>query len=191
MSVREPCRPSSVLPGSRPRSAPGRHLPPFERPGEAVSNTQGSLLHPALVNAPSVQPVSALTARFRGRRSCGIWFDHLEKGGLLGFPPRVRVSARGPRACGCLHNGGLSASDGRFLLRLLAQTHAHRPHQARWPGPACSILPDPESSIAHRLPERNPGIDLARLQMVVPADAAEVALGHAWIESPGHSRSRG
>jgi hypothetical protein len=102
-----PCRPSSVLPGSRPPSAPGRHLPPFE------------------------------------------------------------VSGRGPRACGCLHNGGLSASDGRLLLRLLAQTHALRPHQAPWPGPACSILPDPEARIAHGLPERNPGIDLARFQMVV------------------------
>ena len=30
-----------------------------------------------LVDASSVQPVSALTARFRGRRSCGIWFGRL------------------------------------------------------------------------------------------------------------------
>jgi hypothetical protein len=37
-------------------------------------DTRGSLLHPAVVDAPSVQPVSALTARCRGRRSCGIEF---------------------------------------------------------------------------------------------------------------------
>jgi hypothetical protein len=35
-------------------STPGRLLPPFEVPGESVSNTQGSLLHPALVSGPSV-----------------------------------------------------------------------------------------------------------------------------------------
>jgi hypothetical protein len=39
--------------------------------------TRSSLLDSALVDAPSVQPVSALTARFRGRRSCGIWFGRL------------------------------------------------------------------------------------------------------------------
>ena len=40
----------------------------------AYRDTQGRLLHPAVVDAPSVQPVSALTARCRGRRSCGIEF---------------------------------------------------------------------------------------------------------------------
>jgi acetyl esterase/lipase len=39
-------------------------LPPLAGADEAVSSTRGSLLHFALVDAPSVQPVSALTARF-------------------------------------------------------------------------------------------------------------------------------
>jgi hypothetical protein len=34
--------------------------------------------------------------------------------------PRVRVFGRGLRACGCLHDGGLSASDWQLLRRLLA-----------------------------------------------------------------------
>jgi hypothetical protein len=68
---------SAVLPSSRPLGALGRVLLRFLGADGAVSNTQGSLLHPALVDAPSVQPVSVLTARFRGRRSCGIWFGGL------------------------------------------------------------------------------------------------------------------
>ena len=57
--------------------------------------------------------------------------------------------------------------------------------------PPLSFLPNPEARIAHGLPERDTGIDLGRFQIVVPADTAELALGHAWIESPGHSRGRG
>ena len=55
----------------------GRFLQRFVGADGAVSATRGSLLHPALVDAPLVQPVSVLTARFRGRRSCGIGFGGL------------------------------------------------------------------------------------------------------------------
>ena len=40
-----------------------------------------------------------------------VLLDYLEKRCFLGFPPRVRVPGRGLCACGCLHDGGLSASD--------------------------------------------------------------------------------
>ena len=52
----------------------------FRVPGEAVWITQDSLLHAALVDVPSVQPVSALASRFRGRRSCGPGFGRLGDG---------------------------------------------------------------------------------------------------------------
>jgi hypothetical protein len=42
----------------------------FLGPDGAFSSTRGSLLHPALVDVPSVQPVSALATRLRGWRSC-------------------------------------------------------------------------------------------------------------------------
>ena len=42
-----------------------------ERRKSLLARSQGSLLHPAVVDVPSVQPVSALATRLRGRRSCG------------------------------------------------------------------------------------------------------------------------
>jgi hypothetical protein len=41
----------------------------FLGPDAALSSTRGSRLHPALVDVPSVQPVSSLATRLRGRRS--------------------------------------------------------------------------------------------------------------------------
>ena len=47
-----------------------------------------------------------------------VLLDHLEKRRLFGLPARVGVPGRGPCACGCLHNGGLTASDRLLLPRL-------------------------------------------------------------------------
>jgi len=47
------------------------HLTGFLEPDGAFSSTRGSLLHLALVDVLSVQPVSSLATRLRGRRSCG------------------------------------------------------------------------------------------------------------------------
>jgi hypothetical protein len=45
--------------------------PGFLGSGEGVGNTRGSLPHPALVDALSVQQVSAFATMFRRRRACG------------------------------------------------------------------------------------------------------------------------
>ena len=81
LNVGEPC----LVALGRVRRVSATSIGSVPRGGRAVAgvfwtlrgpyrDTQGSLLHPAVVDAPSVQPVSALTARCRGRRSCGIEF---------------------------------------------------------------------------------------------------------------------
>jgi hypothetical protein len=47
-----------------------------------------------------------------------VLLDYLEQRRPLGLPSRVRVPGRELCACGCLNNGGLSASEGRLVLRL-------------------------------------------------------------------------
>jgi hypothetical protein len=49
-----------------------------------------------------------------------VLLDYLEERCLLGFPPRVGVPGRVLCARGYLHDGGFSAGDGRWLLRLTA-----------------------------------------------------------------------
>ena len=67
LSVGEPCRTAAA----RPRPVCVARLTGFLGPDGAFSSTRGSLRHPALVDVPSVQPVSALATRLRGWRSCG------------------------------------------------------------------------------------------------------------------------
>jgi hypothetical protein len=55
----------------------GARLTGFLGPDEAVSGTRDSLLRPALVSVRSVEPASAVAARFRRRRSCGKKFGRL------------------------------------------------------------------------------------------------------------------
>jgi hypothetical protein len=52
----------------------------FLGPDEVLTNTRDSLLHPALVDVQSVEPVSTLAARLRRRGSCGPEFGHLGDG---------------------------------------------------------------------------------------------------------------
>jgi hypothetical protein len=61
----------------------------FLGPDEGLSNTRDSLLHPALVDVPSVQPVSALATRLRGWRAGAPEF-----GRLCGQSPQLRQKPR-------------------------------------------------------------------------------------------------
>jgi hypothetical protein len=78
LSVGEPYRTASVWPRSRLRSGVERVSGGLTGPDGALSKMRGSLLDPGLVDVPSVQPVSALASRLRGRRSWGPEFGRTD-----------------------------------------------------------------------------------------------------------------
>jgi len=92
---------ASARPRSGPRSAARRLLPPFSGSDKAVSNTQDSLRHHALVKRP-VSSASPRRSPVRGRRSCGIEFGGLRRQshGRQDFLDGVVISIRAMRRQG-------------------------------------------------------------------------------------------
>ena len=90
------------------RKVPGPALPRFDHGHDRSLTTD--------VSRPAVRLVGPLL--LEGQQ---VLLDHLEKRRLFRLPARVNRSRHcGRCACGCLHDEGLSASDGRLLLRLRA-----------------------------------------------------------------------